>query len=171
MRVRLRDLAGTVLAESAAHTLGPVAAPVPAGTLETPHPGGEDIVVWEAEWISADGEILDIERAVATLGTDLGGLLDLEPASVDLQVTAHDDTWRIRLQNRGPHALVAPVVHAAHPWAVPGHLIVEGEPSPLFPGEERVIEARWSGVDRRDRALSLDAWNLAPQQLVALADS
>jgi beta-mannosidase len=166
VRLRLRDAAGTVLDETASDPLTGVSSPRRAVELRTPRPGAEGIVIWEAEWIAAEGSTIDVERSVATLGADFGPLLDLAAASVEVDVDETGDSWRITLTHSGGGPVIGPVVHDARPWTAPARLIVRDDPRPLLPGESRIVDVEWRGGERRERALSLDAWNLAP---IALA--
>ncbi len=163
--LRLRDTAGLVHAQTTSAELTEIGDPAPAAALTLPHPGGAAIMIWEAEWVSETGETLDLERSATVLGTDLGGLLDLDPARVEADATADADTWRIRLVNTGFTAVIGTVVHDDRAFESPGRLLVRDDPRPLLPGEHREISVRWYDVAPPERRLALDAWNLPRRRI------
>ena len=168
VRLRLRNVHGSVLAETSTVVSEAIGHPRPLARLALPHPGGEDVVMWEAEWRGPDGEVIDVERSVAALGADLSALLDLAPASVDVAVAESSDEWRVRVAHRGGPSVIGAVVHDARPWGATGRLLVRDDPRPLLPGEERDVVVRWFDVPPGQRALTIDAWNLAAVPLAAV---
>ncbi|MDQ7879273.1 hypothetical protein Q9R08_14885 [Microbacterium sp. QXD-8] len=167
--LRLRDAAGRTLKEVSASALDSVGEPRPVVALEVAHVGSNGIVIWEAEWRDAAGRSIDVERSVATLGADLGGLLDLPAAQ--LHAAVHDDghAWRIRIAHVSGAAAIGAGLRDARPWGSPGRALVRDDPRPLLPGESREHRVEWRGVAPAERALSLDAWNVPAIPLVSSA--
>jgi beta-mannosidase len=87
--LRLRHSDGTTVSE-ARRTLDGVSRPVEALALEVPLTGlsatGSEVFVWEAEWRAGDA-VVDREVSLASAGADWSALLDLPPATLDLDVT------------------------------------------------------------------------------------
>lgn len=176
--LRLRDVTGAVLAETAATVPAAVTAAreavalrVPAGDL--PGPPGPGVVLWEADWVAPDGRLVDRERQVAALGPDLAPLLDLPAATVAADVTTDlgtdlgadgGDTWTVRLRHTGGPAVVGLALHDGRPAGAAGwpeHVL---DPAPLLPGETRTTHVTWHDDDG-PRSLVVDAWNLAATRL------
>jgi beta-mannosidase len=165
VHLRIRDAAGTVLDEISSPQLDTVTVPSAAVAWTAARPAAAGIVMWEAEWVAADGSLLDLERTVASLGADLTPLLDLPAADVSAVVHEDGDRWRIQLTHRGGGALIGPVIHDARPWGSPGRPILHDDPRPLLSGESRTLCVRWRDVPPHARALTLDGWNLRPLTL------
>ena len=162
VRVVLRDAAGAVLDEASMSIRDDVTAPRAALALETPTPPADTVVLWEADWTAADGTLIDVERSVAVTGGDLGPLLDLRTAQVAVDVDESEDVWRIRLAHVAGPAVIGPVLHDTRPWGAVGRMLVRDDPRPLLPGETRLLTVEWDAVPPGERAIALDAWNLAP---------
>jgi hypothetical protein len=167
VRLMLRDVFGRLLGETTVSALGAIADPTAVADLTWPRSAVQGIVIWEAHWLGPYGEPIDLERAVASLGDDLGPLLDLDAVSLDVCVVEEGDVWNVELVHTAGPALLGAVLHDARPWGAEGSVIVRDDPRPLLPGESRELTVRWTRVPRSERALSLDAWNLKRVDLPA----
>jgi beta-mannosidase len=183
--MRLRGLDGTVYAEAEA-TLGAVSDPAPAVRLEVPRAAvplesavgaaassrSASILLWESEWRDADGTTIDTERMLLTASADFGGLLEVQRARMQVEVLADGadaDLFAVRLRHiAGPAAIAVRLVDGRGIGS-PGWAVVDGDPRPILPGEERVLRVRWSpdsdatsGTDgsAHGRVLRLDGWNV-----------
>jgi beta-mannosidase len=159
--LRLRDADGRVLAETGDTIVGAVGAPRAVVALTAPPPAAAAVVIWEAEWRSPDGTLVDLERTVVSTGADLAPLLDLAPAQVDARTEVDGDHWTIRLHHTGGPAAIGLALHDARPIEARGWPVAEGDPRPLLPGESRELHVTWRDDDPAARALVRDGWNLA----------
>ncbi|BDZ47106.1 glycosyl hydrolase 2 galactose-binding domain-containing protein [Naasia aerilata] len=153
-RVALRavDFAGALLAETT-WTVGSADDPHPVGGLELPAPPG--LFLWEAEWVGADGERIDVERLVATGAADFSALLDLAPATLELSRTG----GTLTVAHAAGPAVVGLRLSDARPLAAAGPLLRStGDPRPLLPGETR--QFRVDAASEGD--LILEAFNVPP---------
>lgn len=162
LRFLLRDADGAILAETNVTDLPAIAAPTAVAALVVPRPPEGGIAIWEARWHGPDGTLVDLERTVASLGSDLAPLTELRPAHVTVRVVEQGDDWSVTIAHTGGPAVVGPALHDGRPWGAPGSVIVRDDPRPLLPGERRTLAVRWSGVPAEERMLSLDAWNVEP---------
>jgi beta-mannosidase len=172
--LRALGLDGAVLGERAL-TAPAVSEPIAVGVLEVPVAGLPDVFLWEAEWRDGEG-VLDCERMVATTTADFGALFDV-PAP-RLEATREAD-GRVRVRNVGTSAaltvrlvdrrpveapsadprLAEPRTADPRPTTDEPPLTVGGDPRPLLPGEERILESRPA------MAVRVEAWNAAPIDL------
>jgi beta-mannosidase len=145
--LRARGLTGVVLAEESWAVDG-AEDPRSVGRLELAAPEG--LFLWEAEW---DG--IDVERMVATGDADLGALLDLPPAIIE--VVRSGDVLTVS-HREGP-AAIGLRLSDARPGDAAGALLQStGDPRPLLPGERRSFLVGGAGAGE----LLLEAWNVEP---------
>jgi len=170
--LRLCTLSGVTLAETSSR-LGAIGDPVAVAALAVPLAGaraaGESIVLWEARWCDADGRVIDDERALASVSDDLGGLLELERAEIETRLVpgAGPDSGFVRVRHVGGPAVVGLRVTDARPVDAAGWAVIDGDPRPLMPGEERRFAVRWRGDAEGDapmviRRLGVESWNAGP---------
>ena len=126
---RIVDVHGRVRAESAAE----IAAPLDALT---------------------DVFLLDLGRSryVMTRTENLAPLLDLEPASVEIDL----DDAAVTLRNAGGVAAIGIVLEDARPYDAPGWTVFEDNMIALLPGESRTIGVEWP----EQRELLVEGWNV-----------
>nr|WP_284253755.1 hypothetical protein [Pseudolysinimonas kribbensis] len=165
LALRLRDAAGALLAETSAATEGPVTAPRRVTALTADALPGDAVVIWEAEWRSREGRVLDIERTIVSTGADLTPLLDLPDAEVEVHAEIDGDVWTVGIRHVGGPAAIALALHDARPIEAPGWPVADGDPRPLLPGETRELHVRWRDDDPAGRALVLDGWNVPAQPI------
>jgi beta-mannosidase len=159
--LRLRDVGGAVLAETGAAVAGRVDAPRAIVALTAPPVPPDAVAVWEAEWRSADGAVLDLERTVISTGADLTPLLEVPRAELDVRTEVDGDRWTIRIRHLAGPAAIGLGIHDARPTSAAGWPVTDGDPRPLLPGETRELCITWRGDDPAERALLLDGWNVA----------
>lgn len=170
---RLRSATGAVLA-SEEWTLPAVGDPMRAGALETSTPDAP-IVAWELDWRTGDGTLLDHEVVLAATGENWSALLDLPRAELEVEVTeiTADDVAgetdarrgtggpgrgrRIRIRHRSGPLVVGLRLVDARPAAAEGWAVIDGDPRPLLPGEEREFAVHWRGTE--PGPLRLESWN------------
>jgi beta-mannosidase len=165
---RLRTADGDLLAERRWDVPDPVRAPRAVGVLRRPVaalPAGA-VLLWDVVWTGPDGATRDHEVAVATSGADLGPLLDLAPAAVDVTLRPDGpDAAVVTVVHRSGPAVVGLVLLDARPADAPGWAVLDGDPRPLLPGGTRRLRACWRHDGPGPRPLTLEAWNLAPRVL------
>lgn len=115
------------------------------------------VFMWEAEWRSPEGEVIDCERTPATTTADWAALLDV-PQTV-LEVVRVNGGGALRIRNVGSVAALTVRVVDPRPAGSPGWLAPGGDPRPLFPGEERTLRSA-PGLPAR-----VESWNTAPVDL------
>jgi beta-mannosidase len=126
---RFVDLDGTVVAESA---MGELAAPLDA--------------------FASGVFVLDLarNRYVMTRTTDLAPLLDLEPATVAVEL----DGDRLRLRHTSGPAALGLLVEDARPYDAPGWVVLDDNMIDLLPGETRELRVEGAGE------LIVEGWNV-----------
>jgi beta-mannosidase len=126
---RIVDVHGRVRAESAAE----IAAPLDA---------------------LSDVFLLDLgrNRYVMTRTENLAPLLDLAPASVEVEL----DEAAVTLRNTGSVAAIGIVLEDARPYDAPGWTVFEDNMIDLLPGEARTIGVEWP----EQRELLVEGWNV-----------
>jgi beta-mannosidase len=154
---RLRDAYGIVLGERCWTLDGPVDQPRAVGSLTVPAAGvpPDAVVVWDFEWMAADGTRLDRDAVLAGTGTDLAPLLDLPPAV--LEITAH--AGGVLVSHRSGPLVVGLQLLDERPGDTPGRRLIDGDPRPLLPGEQRRFQVTGTG------ALLLESWNTDPVRI------
>ncbi|WP_349627107.1 hypothetical protein [Leifsonia sp. C5G2] len=152
--VRALGLDGAVLAETA-YPAPAVSHPAAVGTLEVPVAGLPDVFLWEAEWRDADGE-LDCERMLATTTHDFAALFDVPAPRLE---ASRDADGAVRVRNTGASAALTVRLVDPRPAAGGAPSTVGGDPRPLLPGEERILESRYGAPVR------VEAWNAEPIDL------
>jgi beta-mannosidase len=168
VRARLRTADGAVLAERRWDLPGPVGAPQVVGVLRHPVADlpGDAVLLWDVTWSDPDGAVRDREVVVATAAADLGPLLDLAPAAVDVTLRADGpDAAVVTVAHRSGPAVVGLALLDARPADAPGWAVLDGDPRPLLPGGTRRLRARWRHDGSGPRPLTLEGWNLAPHPL------
>jgi beta-mannosidase len=170
--IRLRTVDGESLGETST-TLEAVSEPRHAVELSVPldraRAGASAIMLWEAEWTEATGDLVDREVSLASVSSDLSGLLDLPRATVDVGVEQEPDGEAdgvsVRVRHAGGPAVFGLRVVDGRPAGSPGWVVTDGDPRPLMPGEERVFHVRWRDdphLRGGDRSLILESWNTEP---------
>ncbi len=168
--LRLLGMDGTTLGEASAACDG-ISDPRPVVSLAVPHDrasaGASPLVLWEVRWTDASGELIDSELSLASTSEDLTGLLDLAPATLDVSVepAAGDvDSVTVRVQHlEGPAAVGLQIVDQ-RPAHASGWAVIDGDPRPLMPGEERRFVVTWRADcdHNHDRVLNVESWNTVP---------
>lgn len=149
--VRALGLDGAVFAETAL-TAPEVSEPVAVGVLEAAVASLPDVFLWEAEWRDAGGE-LDRERMIATATDDFGALFDVPAPRLQIEREADG---AVRVRNTGASAALSVRLIDPRPAADGAPLTVGGDPRPLLPGEERILESPYGA------AVRVEVWNAAP---------
>jgi beta-mannosidase len=171
---RLRAADGAVLAEHSWEVPEAVARPRAVGELRCPAtmlPKGAALL-WEVAWTDPGGRALDHEVVAATAAPDLGPLLDLVPATVDIAVRADGpDAVVVSVTHRGGPAVLGLEIRDARPVGTPGWAVPDGDPRPLLPGISRDLRVRWRDDHGSPRPLTVEAWNLARLALDPAAPS
>ena len=163
---RLRAEDGSVLAERSWPLVDDVRHPRPVGTLTADlrrvRARRPAVLVWEADWRTGGGVPVDRELVLTSPGADLGGLLDLAEARLQVRTRrTADDGWVVQVAHvAGPLVVGLQLVDDRDPAAT-GWAVCTGDPRPLLPGEERALSVHWATEDDR-RRLRLESWNTAP---------
>lgn len=167
--LRLLTMAGSVLGETAV-PLGEIIGPVAVARLDVPltdaRAAGESMVMWHVQWRDAVGRMIDDDRVLASTTADLAGLLELETSVIETDLLAGADadaTW-VRVRHRSGPTVVGLRFVDARPIAAPGWAVIDGDPRPLMPGEERRVRVRWrdDDPDGFGRLLGVESWNTNP---------
>lgn len=178
LALRLRALTGATLGETSG-SLGPITYPVAVANLDVPlaaaRQAGVSMVMWEAEWRDAAGRVLDVERALASTTDDLAGLLELEQAVIEVAVMPESSSdgdgasagVSVSVRHVSGPAVVGLRVLDGRPIDAAGWAVIDGDPRPLMPGEERRFGVGWreADTDVHPRLLSVESWNTAPVTL------
>jgi hypothetical protein len=98
-------------------------------------------------------------------GDDFGGVLDLPPATVTVDVDRVAGEWCLRLAHRGGPAAAAIRIEDDRDAVATGWATPDDDGFDLLPGEERSIRVRWDRVVEAERRLRVDAWNVAPMMI------
>jgi beta-mannosidase len=91
-----------------------------------------------------------------TRARDLGPLLDLPPAQIDVD----GDKWRLQLRHTGGPAALGVVLEDARPYDPPGWVVFSDNVIDLLPGETRAIDVAWIEAPEEGRAVLVDGWNV-----------
>ncbi len=162
--VRLRTADGTVLTERSWDVPDAVRRPRAVGELRCPAallPEGA-VLLWDLAWTGPDGGLLDHEVVGASAAPDLGPLLDLAQATVDVAVRADGpDAVVVTVAHRDGPAVLGLEIRDARPVGAPGWAVPDGDPRPLLPGASRDLHVSWRADDRGPRPLTVEGWNLA----------
>jgi beta-mannosidase len=161
LTARLRAADGTVLGMRQ-WVLNAVDDPVLVGELVVPATGlaPDSVVVWELDWLAADGALLDHEVALATTGSDWSALLDLPPAELEVAVAGSNGERLVRIRHLSGPVVVGLQLVDERPAGAPGWAVIDGDPRPLLPGERRVFTVRGA-----PGPLKLESWNTEPLEL------
>jgi beta-mannosidase len=108
------------------------------------------------------GEALATNRYLLATGADFGGLLDLGPATVDMDLGREGDAWTIGLRHGSGPAALDVVLADARDADDPGWPELDDNGFDLLPGEARAVRVRWADAPVAGRRLRLGAWNVAP---------
>jgi len=162
VRGRLRSADGAILAEERWPVDGPVRDPRPVGGIAVGAGAvpTDAAVVWDLLWESADGVPLDREVVLACTGADFAPLLDLEPATLGVTTRRADGVTRVEVAHRTGPMVVGLRIVDDRPYEDPGHVVADGDPRPLLPGEVRAFTVRGAAGPVR-----LEAWNAAPTRI------
>ncbi|MDR1432703.1 MAG: hypothetical protein LBI99_11380 [Propionibacteriaceae bacterium] len=160
--LRLRNLAGTELASTRESIPTWDGSPAKVLALEVANdPALPELLLWEAEWLSAEGIRIDLARRPLGTGTHWGALLgdpafQTSPAEVELACQQCSDGWQLQLSNLGLVALVGLRVCDARPFGAPGFLTAPTDPEPLLPAESRQIFCQQTEAASAGLAVSID---------------
>ncbi|MDR1238456.1 MAG: hypothetical protein LBK28_09460, partial [Propionibacteriaceae bacterium] len=167
--LRLRDLAGTELTSVQKTVPTWDGNPIHSLALSTPNdPALPALLLWEAEWLTAAGDRIELTRRLLGTGADWGALLDdpafqTSPEQVQCSWSTHPAGQMLRLANTGRAALVGWHVSDARPDGSAGFLSAAEDPDPLLPGEHRQLLCHWTESAQAGLAVSIDwANNPAP---------
>jgi beta-mannosidase len=157
VHARLRASDGEVLAEAGWPVRDVVRNPRAVGTVivDAASVPADAVVVWDVSWSDADGIELDREIVLAATGDDFAPLLDLVPATLDVEV----EDGAVQVTHRGGPLVVGLQLIDDGPIDEPCRLVVSGDPRPLLPGERRTFAVHAGG-----RAV-LESWNSDPVSL------
>jgi beta-mannosidase len=159
VQARLRDAAGTVLAERSLQLDDAVADPRPAGTLEvaTGVLPADAAFAWDVAWLAPDGAELDRDVMIASSGSDFTALLDLAAATVSVTTSP----GQVHVAHTAGPMIVGLELLDDRPAGSPGWVLPSGDPRPLLPGQSRTFTVVATGAaTAAPAALSLEAWNL-----------
>jgi beta-mannosidase len=135
---RFVDLDGTVVAEST-----------------------EDEIAASLDAFSSDLFLLDLglNRYVLSRSESLAPLLDLEPATVEVELDNDGVHLHLQLHPAAPSAALGIVLEDARPYEAPGWVVFEDNMIDLLPGESRTIGVEGAG------ALIVEGWNVEAQRV------
>ena len=120
-----------------------------------------DIFFLDLRLDEPSGATLATNRYPLSGGSDFGGLLDLMPATLAVELSADGDTWRLDVCHGSGPAAVGVRVEDGRPIDEPGWAEVDDGAFDLLPGERRTVAVRWAGAPAQPRRLRIDAWNVA----------
>jgi beta-mannosidase len=164
IRQRIRRLDGSIVDETRASlTVGPERSVAAAPSRVALREADGAFVLLELELLGADDDhsSLATNRYVIAQGNDLAGLLDLQAASLGVDVEREVDRWRVHLEHRaGPAALGLQVTDARSPTEA-GWAEIEDSGLELLPGEMRQVVVDWADAPTEGRALRIHGWNVA----------
>jgi beta-mannosidase len=161
LRASLLDLDGGVVAETTATADLPDGSPVELARLVT------DAALPALFVLDLSLGDLAGARYLLSGGPDFAALLDVAPASLEVDVAADGDAWRVRASHRGGPAALGLRVEDDRPieavgWAEPSDGGVD-----LLPGETWALDVRWADAPSDGRRLRLGGWNVADLELEA----
>jgi beta-mannosidase len=133
--------------------------------LELPRP--EALFFLDLRLDAASGTTLATNRYLLSGGSDFGPILDLAAATLDVDVAADGDAWRLEVCHRSGPAAIGVRLEDDRPITEPGWAEIDDGAFDLLPGEQRTVTVRWADAPARDRRLRLDAWNVAPIEVAA----
>lgn len=167
--LRLITVDGDTLGEASARVdaiTDPQAVVVLAVPLAGAREGGSPVVLWEVEWRDAEGSLIDRDVSLSSITEDLSGLLDLAPARLDVNVQdatgGVKDAVTVRVRHTGGPAVIGLRLVDLRPAHAPGWAVIDGDPRPLLPGEERAFTVHWRCDLDGDRVLGVESWNTDP---------
>jgi beta-mannosidase len=163
VRARAKDPFGRILS-SCEFRVAPVADPRQVGVFEVDLDGVPDVFVWDLEWCTTGGEVLDREVVIATSRATLEGLLTLGPAQVETSVNWIGSIAEVSVRHVAGPLVPALRLRDARPPGEPGSLLTTGDPRPLLPSEERILSVDFAGTTSR-RGAVLEGWNLAEMKI------
>jgi beta-mannosidase len=160
MEVRAFGLDGAVLASASRSVALDAGRPTAGPRLEVPAVDG--LAILDLALRDADGRTVAVNRYVLAGGDDLGPLLDLPSATVDVGVARDPgaDAWDLAISHvRGPAALGL-VLDDDRPIEDPGWAEASDGWFDLLPGESRTVRVRWVDGPPDGRRLRLHGWNV-----------
>jgi beta-mannosidase len=135
--------------------------PLRAGVLRTVFDATPpNVVLLDLRLTDVAGAVRAANRYAFSGTADLGPLLDLARARLEVATERDDNTWRVRLTHvAGPAALGLTLVDD-RPAAEPGWAEVGDSWFDLLPGEARTIDVEWAGAPQNGRRLTIGGWNV-----------
>ena len=110
----------------------------------------------------AAGETRAGNRYWFSTTADLGLLLEVAPATLDVGVERDADAWTLRVQHAEGPAAIGLTIADDRPIADPGWAEVEDGAFDLLPDEARTVRVVWAGAPAEGRRLSIGGWNVDP---------
>jgi beta-mannosidase len=165
IRTRVIALSGELLHESTAAVELHGRLPVSAEPVVATVPDGRGLLVLDLDLFGNDRETLATNRYLLGTGADLGDVLDLPIAGLDVDVDRDGDAWTIGIRHRAGPAAVDVLVADARAASDAGWAELDDTGFDLLPGEERVVHVRWTCAPTTGRRLRLAAWNVEPAEL------
>jgi beta-mannosidase len=156
---RARDPFGVELS-SVQFAVGPIGAPQEVGSANLPLLGVSGIFVWDLEWRTADGVLLDREIVIASTSATFAELTTLPCAMVLSTVEWTGSRADVTVRHLEGPLIPGLRLRDGRAPSESGRLLVTGDPRPLLPGDERVLSVDFSGV-AHPRGAVLEGWNLA----------
>ncbi|HEX6443615.1 MAG TPA: glycoside hydrolase family 2 TIM barrel-domain containing protein [Streptosporangiales bacterium] len=118
---------------------------------------GSDVVVLDLSLDAGDGG--QRNRYLFSRTDDLAPLLDLPPATVDVEARHGSDSTRIRARHVDGPAALGLVFADGRRYDAPGWAVFSDNWLDLLPGESAAVDVRWRAAGD-ERLLSLDGWNV-----------
>jgi hypothetical protein len=112
--------------------------------------------------LEAGGVVAAANRYLLPRGADLGAVLDVARATVEVRTDRDGDRWCVRLAHRaGPAALDLRVVDDRS-IDIAGWAEADDGGFDLLPGETRDVVVTWAAAPAAGRKLRVDGWNVEP---------
>jgi beta-mannosidase len=90
---------------------------------------------------------------------DLAPLFTIPETQAVVNHEVSVDCWSVEVQNKGPVVALFAWVEDARPVVSEGYVTIQQNYLCLFPGESRMINMEWSGVEPERRCVEISGWN------------
>jgi len=133
------------------------------GELHAPFDGPPpELLLLDLRLADASGAVRATNRYPFSGTADLGPLLDLAPARVEVDAACDDSAWTLRLVHTGGPAALGLTLSDDRPIEVPGWAEPDDGGFDLLPGEERRVAVPWADAPLHGRRLVIGGWNVDP---------
>ena len=158
---RVVDLAGAELVSASWAVEVTPEGPVIAGRFETRFDGlPPDLFLLDVTLADKASTTRATNRYLFGGGSDLAPLLDLEPATIAVEIDRDDERWLLRLEHRGGPAAIGMTIEDGRPIHDPGWAGADDSGFDLLPGERADVAVTWRDAPAAGRRLRLSAWNV-----------